>query len=104
MEELKEENKACRDLLREKNEQTEGAEQEQAETNTLLLEAQEILNQKFAECENLKSKIESLTVEVTNMTSEIEALRTQLEAAQSDNEQASARIDELNDKHEDLVN
>lgn len=68
---LTEEIKACKDLLLEKHRQTEGAEKEQAEANVLLMEAQQILNHKITECEDLSAQIESLKKENSNMEAEL---------------------------------
>ena len=64
IEDLNEQIKACKELLAEKHNQTAGFQQENAETQVLLVEAQDILNQKLAECEEMENKNSKMKVEI----------------------------------------
>ena len=59
---LSEEIKACKQLLAEKHEQTAGAEQENAESQVLLLEAQTLISTKMEELDQLLQEKQNLEI------------------------------------------
>ena len=82
-------------IISEKNQVTEGQDKENAETHSLLIEAQQLIDQKIAE-------VESLNTELKNLRSQISKKQDQILTLQESNQSLETTVSQLEFEKDNL--